>query len=454
MIDEKRSFPILFVIFLILILLGIGAMSAIRVGGMPDIKIVPAMQMIGKRTPVRIDVSETKRGLTHVTVELAYGDKVQTLVDKDYVHRSAFAFWGPRTERDTLSIAVGKENFPDLKGGNVIIRVIAKRAGTWLRHPDPVTFNLTLPVRLIPPSLQIISTQTFVAQGGCEAVVYRVDESSVRDGVRSGLWWFPGFALPGGGKQDRFAFFATPYDLVQVDAQLVAEDAAGNRAEFPFVNKFFPKPFKSDTVGISDAFLNKVVPEILSQSPEIQDSGDLVKNYLAINGDLRRKQNEELKALAHKSRNEFLWKQSFLTMPNAKVMSAFADRRAYLYGGKIIDHQDHLGYDLAVTQQASIPAANDGVVVLARFFGIYGNAVIIDHGYGLMSLYGHLSSLGVKEGQKITRGEIIGRTGQTGLAAGDHLHFSMLLQGLPVNPVEWWDEHWIRDRIRKKLELR
>jgi len=417
----------------------------------PDIKIEPATQAIGRLTPVKIDVSEPKRGLTHVTVELVFEGKSEIIVDKRYSSPSVFAFWGQRTDHDTLLLEVGKESVPDLKGENATIRVTVARADTWLRHPDPGTLDLTLPVQLTPPSLQIISSQTYVAQGGCEAVVYRVGESSVRDGIRSGTYYFPGYVLPGGGKQDHFAFFAVPYNQSQADVRLEVEDAAGNQAEYPFVDKFFPKQFKSDTIRISDEFLNKVVPEILSQSPEIQDSGDPVENYLTINGELRRKQDEELKVLAQKSRSEFFWKQAFLRMPNSKPMAAFGDQRSYEYGDKIIDHQVHLGQDLAVTQQAPIPSANDGVVVLARYFGIYGNAVIIDHGYGLMSLYGHMSSIAVKEEQEVARGEIIGRTGQTGLAGGDHLHFAMLLQGLPVNPIEWWDEHWIQDRIRKKI---
>jgi len=450
MIDNRRSFPALFFFFVALIVLGIGALSFLRVGGMPVIKIEPAMQAIGRRTPVKIEVSEPKRGLTQVMVELVFAGKSRVIADKRYACRSAFAFWGQRTQQDVLSVEVGKERVPDLKGQNAIIRVTVERAATWLRHPDPATIDLTLPVRLTPPSLQVISSQTYVAQGGCEAVVYRVGESSIRDGVRSGEWYFPGYVLPEGGKEDRFAFFAVPYDQSRADVLLEAEDAAGNRAEAPFITVFFPKQFKSDTVRISDEFMNKVVPEILAQSPEIQDSGDLVKNYLAINGDLRRKQNEELKALAQKTHGEFLWKKAFLRMPNSKAMATFADQRSYEYGDQIIDHQDHLGQDLAVTQQTSIPAANDGVVMLAKYFGIYGNTVIIDHGYGLMSLYGHMSSISVKEGQKVAREEIIGQTGQTGLAAGDHLHFALLLQGLPVNPVEWWDEHWIQDRLRKK----
>ena len=90
-------------------------------------------------------------------------------------------------------------------------------------------------------------------------------------------------------------------------------------------------------------------------------------------------------------------------------------------------------------------------MVQARYFGIYGNCVVIDHGYGLLSLYGHLSSISVEEGQAVERYETIGRSGETGLAGGDHLHFTILLHGLPVNPQEWWDAHWIHDRLKLKL---
>ena len=132
-------------------------------------------------------------------------------------------------------------------------------------------------------------------------------------------------------------------------------------------------------------------------------------------------------------------------------MSHFADRRTYVYEGREVDHQTHLGYDLASTARAPVPAANAGRVALARYFGIYGNAVVVDHGFGLLTLYAHLSSIDVKEGQDVARGATIGRTGKTGLAAGDHLHFTTLVGGLPVTPTEWWDPHWIGDRVARPL---
>jgi murein DD-endopeptidase MepM/ murein hydrolase activator NlpD len=434
-----------------LFVLALAAHGVFRVGSPPDIQIKPAMPSIGKRTPITIELSEPRRGLAHVKVELIQGNKTVTVIDKSYPSSSQFSFWGPKTEKDVLKVEAGRSLMPGLTGGTALIRVSADRASTWLRHPGPVIDEVSLPVKLVPPSLQITSTQTYAAQGGCEVVTYRVGESAVRDGVRAGSWWFPGYVLPGGGKQDRFALFAVPFDMTQLDVRLVVEDAAGNEAERGFIDMFFPNPFKSDNVEITDAFINKVVPEILSQSPELTDRGNPLDNYLAINRELRQKNAEVIKALARKSKPEFLWNSPFFMMPNSKPMAAFADRRTYLYQGREIDRQTHLGFDLAVTKQSPIPAANSGIVAYARFFGIYGNAVVIDHGYGLQSIYGHMSSIAVKEGQKVAKGDIIGKTGETGLAGGDHLHFCTLLQGLPVNPVEWRDGHWIKDRIAKKL---
>ena len=451
-ITERKSFlPFGILLLAAAVVLAIGGLEVMRVGPPPEIKIQPLVPVIGKRTPVTIEVNEPNRGLSYVKVELVQGDHVENLAEKSFAYPSALAFWGARTARDTIPVQIGRDAISGLKGGQATIRVTAGRTGTWLRHPDPAKLELTLPVRLSPPLLQVVSTQTYIAQGGCEAVVYRVGESSVRDGVQAGKWWFPGYPLPGGGKGERFAFFAIPYDMNTADAKLVAADAADNQAEVKFIDQFFPKKFKEDSVDLSDAFIGKVVPEIMAQTPEVQDRGNLLDNYLAINIDLRQKDADVLKDLAKKSLQEPLWNKPFVSMQNGKVMAGFADYRTYTYKGKVVDHQTHLGYDLAVTRHAPVPAANSGVVVQAKYFGIYGNCVIIDHGYGVMSLYGHLSSIGVAPGQKVARGDIIGQTGETGLAGGDHLHFAVILDGLPVNPVEWWDGHWINDRIARKL---
>jgi murein DD-endopeptidase MepM/ murein hydrolase activator NlpD len=116
-----------------------------------------------------------------------------------------------------------------------------------------------------------------------------------------------------------------------------------------------------------------------------------------------------------------------------------------------VDQQVHLGFDLATTANAPVTSANDGKVIHAQPLGIYGNCIVLDHGLGIQSLYAHLSSFEVREGDSVRKGQTLGRSGQTGLAAGDHLHFSMLVNGQFVNATEWWDAHWIEDRVTRKL---
>jgi murein DD-endopeptidase MepM/ murein hydrolase activator NlpD len=146
-----------------------------------------------------------------------------------------------------------------------------------------------------------------------------------------------------------------------------------------------------------------------------------------------------------------MFKDAFQQLGNSSVQAQFADARTYTYNGKEVDQQVHLGFDLAVTANVPVSASQRGVVVHADDLGIYGNCVIIDHGLGVQSLYGHLSSIGVKPGDKVEKGQEIGRSGQTGLAGGDHLHFTTLVGGEQVTPVDWWSAQWMQDRVLRKI---
>lgn len=356
------------------------------------------------------------------------------------------------------TFAIGRDTTPTLKPGTVTINVAVQAKGTKLRKPDPVVVTKTFEVRLDPPALASTSSFIHPAQGGAEIVVYEVGPTSVRDGVQAGDWFFPGAPLPGAtGPSQRVVIFGVPYDMEVSEDEakgkilLVAEDDLGNRAEQRFIHKFFPRPMGKDVIELKESFMQKVTGEIYARTPELTKTGNLLNDYLQLNGALRKKNMEELKELAKKSQPKFLWKDTFIPMQNAAVKGSFADRRTYTNDGKDVDTQDHLGFDLASVERAPVQASNGGTVVLARYFGIFGNCVVIDHGFGLQTLYAHLSTIGVKEGDVVTIRQEIGKTGATGLAGGDHLHFTTLLHGLPVNPIEWWDAHWIKDRAKLKL---
>ena len=447
-----RKWMFRFLIIGVPLLLIYGWMVLFRAGAPASITITPELPAIGRATPVKVVVEQTSRGFGDVKIELVQGGQSTELATLESTPLAPHKLWGDVNGFAEWTLKVGRDQVKSLKEGDATIRVTAAAAGALLRTPKPAEASVTLPVYLIPPPLGRTSSRTYVNQGGCEAVVYTVGERSVKDGVQAGEYFFPGYPLPGGGARDRFALFAVPYNMDDASGvRLIAEDLVGNRSETRIIDQFTRKPPKKDIIRISDGFMEKVVPAILANTPEMEDQGDLLKNYLAINGDLRAKNTATLNGLVAASKPEFMWKHKFVSLPNAAARSAFADQRTYTYEGQAVDHQDHLGYDLASVRNAPIPAANDGVVLMAQYLGIYGNVVVIDHGYGLMSLYGHLASIGVTEGQQVGRGDPIGTTGETGLAGGDHLHFTMMLQGLPVDPKEWWDAHWLQDRLASKL---
>jgi murein DD-endopeptidase MepM/ murein hydrolase activator NlpD len=424
----------------------------LRTGPLPTIEIGSNLPGIGRRTEIEVVLSESTRGLSGYRIELTQRDQTRLLQQGQFTPREAWRFWGEMTSRERLTVVVGNDVIEDLKEGEAVIRATADRAGTWLRHPDAAVKELVLPVRLVPPSLQVISSQHYLTNGGCEVVVYNVGESAVVDGVQVGEHWFPGYELEGGRAGQRFALFAAPFDLTDSkEVRLVAVDNVENRRELRFVDRLNLKSVSTDTIRVSDSFMEKVVPEILAATPSFTDRGSLIDNYVAINRELRLQNSQRLSGLAAATATRFTWNRRFQSMPNAQVMSSFADRRTYVYMGEEVDRQVHLGFDLASVRQAEVPAANSGIVLLAEYLGIYGNAVVLDHGLGLMSLYGHLSSIEVAKGESVEAGATIGRTGATGLAGGDHLHFTMLLRGVAVNPLEWWDHGWIRDRLARKL---
>jgi murein DD-endopeptidase MepM/ murein hydrolase activator NlpD len=316
-------------------------------------------------------------------------------------------------------------------------------------------------VRLERPKVSVLSTHHYINAGGSEMIVYRATPEGVTSGVAVGDLEYPGYPASGlpvegvtiADPSIHVAFFALRYDQdVNARMHLFARDAAGNSATAEFDHRTFPKQFKSSRIPLDEKFLDRVVPAILSGTTEVKPGASTIDSFLTINRDLRRLNGERIVSFAAQTAPEMLWRGVvFHQYSNTAVESAFADRRTYFYQGREVDKQTHLGFDLASFANTSIVAANRGKVVFADNLGIYGNCVIIDHGMGVQSLYAHLSSIDVKPGAMVEKEAPIGRSGMTGLAGGDHLHFTMLVNGQMVNPIEWWDAHWIEDRVLRKL---
>ena len=357
-----------------------------------------------------------------------------------------------------------RQTHPGLVEGPARIVVAATRPVLFGLRESRSETTVDVTVRLTPPRLTPLSTLHYVTHGGSELVVYRVTPDDAESGVRVGGREYPGYPASGAGIEGRddlrVAFFALLHDQdLGTRIELYARDPAGNEATADFAHRIFERRFRRSRLPVSDGFLRRVVPGIVAESPELAaehaDSStppsELLQLYLLINGQLRESNRSAIAALAAETAPRQLWSGPFRQLANSQVESGFADHRTYFYDGNEIDQQVHLGFDLASTANAPVRAANTGSVVFAEYLGIFGRCVVIDHGMGLQSLYAHLSSIDVAPGMAVERDQQLGLSGQTGLAGGDHLHFAMLLQGRPVTPMEWWDEHWIEDRVLRKL---
>jgi murein DD-endopeptidase MepM/ murein hydrolase activator NlpD len=442
-------------LLLALVVVAYGLWGALRRGPAPSVVLESERAAIGQATKVTARFEEPWGGVSAIRLELVQGDRSVVLGEQRFPRAGSFSpARGRFTARAELSATVGRASQEWLKEGEAVLRATADRMAGPLRSKAPLVVEKRMQVRLRPPRLELESKQHYVREGGSGVVVFRVGETTARSGVRAGTVESLSYPLPGGGVGERFTLFAVPWELEDPgQVRLFAEDDAGNRVEVPFVDLFKKAPPRADTLELTDAFLEKVVPAIASATPGFDASGTLLDQYLRINGELRRSVLARIAALARDSEPHFLWQGAFRQMPNTERRAGFAENRTYVYRGRTVDHQTHLGLDLASTERAPVPAANSGKVVFAGWLSIYGNAVIVDHGYGLLSLYGHMSALDVKAGDTVSTGQRLGTSGSTGLAGGDHLHLEIFVQGKSVDPLEWLDEHWIRDNIATKVNL-
>ncbi|MBF0320278.1 MAG: M23 family metallopeptidase [Nitrospirae bacterium] len=299
-------------------------------------------------------------------------------------------------------------------------------------------------VRTVPPGISVVDNSYITDQGSSLAALINAkgaDKVYVKVGDRE-------FKAANSIYADKNRYFVIiPIDIETQGTPAitaVAEDAAGNTASAPVSTIYKPTAYKKDTITIKDDFIRKHILPLLHKN-----EGDipLLDAFIELNEKWRKDAEAKIAEISQKSDDKILWDGPFVQMKNSKVFARFGDQRSYSYANKIVSHSRHMGFDLASLATSPVYAANAGRVVFTGDLGIYGNTVLIDHGLGLMSLYGHLSSIDVKEGAAVEKTSVIGKSGMTGFAAGDHLHFGILLHGTYVSPVHWWDKKWIEKRI-------
>jgi len=384
----------LVVALLLLVTIALGAgvyVGAGRVTG-PAIEILQPTRFIGRTARFEASIDATDGVLIDVTAVIEQGGVTVPLFSLSEPDDAAIT---QETEtRIRVSRTVTRETHPELAPGPATIVVHATRSVLFGLRERASTTRLDVEARFDPPRLAVLSSLHYVNHGGAEGVA-DADASM------------------------RVALFALIHDQeLDTPMRLFARDEAGNEAEIAFDHRVFPRRFRRSRLTISDRFLEQVVPDIVARSdafrtlPLPPDAG-LLERYLAINGGLRRLNAERIMALAADTADARLWSEPFRQLGNSQVESGFADHRTYVYDGGEVDQQIHLGFDLAATANVPILAANTGRVIWADFLGIYGNCVIVDHGMGLQSLYAHLSSIGVRAGDTVSKDDEIGRSGMT-----------------------------------------
>jgi murein DD-endopeptidase MepM/ murein hydrolase activator NlpD len=426
--------PLLLVLLLLVFWFATAAQTTVRID--------PEVRVVGQETPVKVKL-ENPHGLRRVTAYLEQNGKREKVFETTQPARRFLIARGEQPQE--ITVKAGKKQAPALQDGKA--RLVVEAVSNDLRGAT-TTAAQDVEINTRPLTVSADGAQHYINQAGAELVTFDVSGYWTEAGVRVGKYTFRSFAMPGEtdpNSSKRFSLFAYPWDLPPNSAPVVyARNPAGTEATATFWYKVFPKQFRKRELQIDDAFLNKAVNELDSGG-----SGSLLDRFLKINRDMRRQNNEQLRDLRLKSEPRILWNGPFFRI--GKVESFFADERSYIYQGKKVDQQMHLGFDLSDVQAAPVKSGNSGRIVHAGPLGIYGNCVVVDHGYGLQSIYGHMRQIDVKPGDMVQKEQVLGRSGATGLAGGDHIHYSMQVDGVQVNPIEWWDEHWIKDRILSKL---
>jgi murein DD-endopeptidase MepM/ murein hydrolase activator NlpD len=446
--SSKKSRLTLF-IFLCIILAGLSGAGVILFfeGEAPTLSLNLASNYIGAESTIVLSAQDRKSGLKDLKLTITQGNKNLELFAGTYPRSGYIGIIGAPEETKEITFNPQKAGFTN--GPAVISLNGSDYSARGFLKGNQTTINQNIIIDTTPPKISILHSERYINPGGSGIVIYRVDDKGTRNGLLINDYFHPGFDV-GDGRDDTYiAFFGLPYDADDASKTFVlAEDRAGNTARVPFSVIFKSTRFKRDRINVGDGFLTKKIPEFEQYYPQM--SGKLIDKYLFTNNTVRQENNKKISDLCKNPNPERLWSDRFLRMPGSS-RAGYADHRTYYYQSQSIDKQVHLGIDIASTKNADVKASARGIVVYADYLGIYGNMVLLDHGQGVFSLYSHLSQINVSPQDALEQGVVLGLTGTSGMAGGDHLHFSILVNGIFVTPKEWWDQHWLDVTIEEPL---
>jgi len=408
----------------------------------PTVKIDQDISAIGRYKAVNIVFADTKSGLRDTSISITQNDKTQVLSSINYTDTTA--------KENTVTVAIDPVTMK-LHDGPAVLNMTATDNSLW---KNQTTLSRQLNIDMTPPQIFLLTSTNHINPGGTCAIVYRTSKPVITSGAKVENYFSPGYPAIISDKPCIVSYFALPIEARHggTNIKITAQDQAGNETSVNLPCLIKNKKFRSDKMVLSESFLQQKMPEFQSQNPSLQGKTAL-EIFTYVNRTMRADNDNTIRDICQKTNPKQLWEGTFLRMKNAAPMALYGDKRSYQYQGKAIGESTHMGVDLASTANAPVEAANHGIVAYTGYLGIYGNMIIVDHGLGIFTLYGHLNSIDIKNGQEVKKGDIMGHTGVSGLAGGDHLHFGIIVGKQFVNPQEWWDPHWIADNVSKKMTV-
>lgn len=316
--------------------------------------------------------------------------------------------------------------------------------------------EITLVIDQLRPVLSIIANSYKIQKGGSAIVIFKAEDPHM-ESLKIETNFGKTFIAQPFMKEGYYAsLVAWPVQETNFSATVIARDKAGNETKSNIPLRLKDHVYRTSNIELSDAFLDGKIAELANTYEQTAGVDDRLEQFRIINEKVRADNEKIIHEITSKVSNTMITDftlSPFYPLVNGQKVADFGDHRIYSYKGQQnISNAYHMGLDLASVHMGSVIATNGGKVVFAQPNGIYGNLPIIDHGFGLYTLYGHCSEVMVQEGDPVSAAQQIAKTGLSGYAMGDHLHFGILVQGIEVRPEEWMDTKWIYDNITSVIE--
>jgi len=440
--------------------------------------------------PVKLEVvfEDKLSGLSEILVRYEQNRKIVNIVKQKITDK--------KVNRRTIPLSLGGREL-GLVPGKVKLSFVAFDSSFWSNSRKAEIF---LDVDFTPPEIDIITTEHNAAQSGVELVFYRVNtnnsleepqvegeslsvspavvpsEESTEDfigfsGVRMSTWIFPGFPARhldrafGAYPDLYFSLFPVPQDYQSAadSAVIFARDRVGNYSLKQLPLRISKSSYGRASYPISPENLALQVekawqdyqrfnPEVSPLSLRAEDNAGLIERYRELNVQFRKEIDKKLVKLLSKPRMTRYWRGRFGRQPGFTRLYGFGETQNYEldgFGGGVVVSG---GTGYSSLQARPVRAANEGIVVFCDRLGPWGETVVLDHGFGLSSVYSNLSKCSVPEGKRVSANDVVGQSGRSGLFQFSGVHFEIRVHGVPVRPEEWWDRRWLRDHLSKKID--